>query len=134
MQDPNARNCHGYRKFVKRSVLEDPSKGFLVNDTIVIKYTIELVVSSGEAEVRAPFGLKLLCCLLRCCQPHLACGRAGGALSRGNSSKADLVRLPPPCLGTDLHELLSTGNGADFTFVVEDEEMKVSHAREEGEA
>ncbi len=24
--DPNARNCHGYRKFVKRSILEDPSK------------------------------------------------------------------------------------------------------------
>ncbi len=24
--DPNARNCHGYRKFVKRTVLEDPSK------------------------------------------------------------------------------------------------------------
>lgn len=23
-QDPNARNCHGYRKFVKRSILEDP--------------------------------------------------------------------------------------------------------------
>lgn len=24
-QDPNARNCHGYRKFVKRSLLEDPN-------------------------------------------------------------------------------------------------------------
>ncbi len=46
--DPNARNCHGYRKFVKRSILEDPSRGYLVNDTIIIKYTIELVVSSGE--------------------------------------------------------------------------------------
>lgn len=23
-QDPNARNCHGYRKFVKKSLLEDP--------------------------------------------------------------------------------------------------------------
>ena len=26
-QDPNARNCHGYRKFVKRSVLENPANG-----------------------------------------------------------------------------------------------------------
>jgi speckle-type POZ protein len=45
--DPNARNCHGYRKFVKRSILEDPARGYLMNDTIIIKYTIELVVSSG---------------------------------------------------------------------------------------
>ncbi len=47
-QDPNARNCHGYRKFVKRSVLEDLTRGFLVNDTIIIRYTIELVVTQGE--------------------------------------------------------------------------------------
>ena len=26
-QDPNARNCHGYRKFVKKSLLEDPQVG-----------------------------------------------------------------------------------------------------------
>lgn len=49
VQDPNARNCHGYRKFVKRNVLENPNSGFLVKDTIVIRYTIELVVSSGGA-------------------------------------------------------------------------------------
>lgn len=48
-QDPNARNCHGYRKFVKRSVLENPQNGYLLNDTVVIRYTIELVVSSGGA-------------------------------------------------------------------------------------
>lgn len=36
-QDPNARNCHGYRKFVKRTILEDPTKGYLLNDTILIK-------------------------------------------------------------------------------------------------
>ena len=48
-QDPNARNCHGYRKFVKRSVLESPQNGYMANDTIVIRYTIELVVSSGGA-------------------------------------------------------------------------------------
>lgn len=54
MQDPNARNCHGYRKFVKRSVLENQNNGYLVNDTIVIKYTIELVVSTGGALTRQP--------------------------------------------------------------------------------
>lgn len=53
-QDPNARNCHGYRKFVKRSVLESVNNGYLVNDTIVIKYTIELVVSTGGALTRQP--------------------------------------------------------------------------------
>ena len=26
-QDPNARNCHGYRKFVRRSTLENPANG-----------------------------------------------------------------------------------------------------------
>lgn len=53
MQDPNARNCHGYRKFVRRSTLENPANGYLLNDTIVIRYTIELVVSSGGALTRA---------------------------------------------------------------------------------
>eukprot|EP00982_Pelagococcus_subviridis_P003259 24675-Pelagococcus_subviridis.AAC.1 len=48
-QDPNARNCHGYRKFVRRSVLEKPENGYLVDDTIVIRYEIELVVTSGGA-------------------------------------------------------------------------------------
>ena len=48
-QDPNARNCHGYRKFVKRSMLENPANGYMVNDTIIIRYTIELVVSTGGA-------------------------------------------------------------------------------------
>ena len=48
-QDPNARNCHGYRKFVRRSVLESPSNGYLKDDTIVFRYEIELVVTSGGA-------------------------------------------------------------------------------------
>ena len=52
-QDPNARNCHGYRKFVRRSVLEAPNNGYLVDDTIVIRYEIELVVTSGGALNRA---------------------------------------------------------------------------------
>ncbi len=45
-QDPNARNCHGYRKFVKRTILEDPSKGYLLNDTILIK-SVEHVQSEA---------------------------------------------------------------------------------------
>ncbi len=64
-QDPNARNCHGYRKFVKRSVLEDPIRGLLANDTLVIKYTIELVVSTGGALSKHPPNpvAKVRCCL-----------------------------------------------------------------------
>ncbi|KAG2439943.1 hypothetical protein HXX76_004062 [Chlamydomonas incerta] len=95
-QDPNARNCHGYRKFVKRSLLEDPSKGYLANDTLVIKYTIELVVSSG------------------------------GALMRGGGGRggAELIRVPPPSLGADLAALLASGEGADVTLVVDGEEFK----------
>ena len=37
---------------MKRSVLENLNNGYLVNDTIVIKYTIELVVSTGGALTR----------------------------------------------------------------------------------
>eukprot|EP00798_Chlamydomonas_sp_ICE-L_P022692 gene22692-29846_t len=95
-QDPNARNCHGYRKFVKRSILEDPARGFLLNDTIIINYTIELVVSSG------------------------------GAMARGPSvNKAELIKVPPPCLGADLASLITSGESSNYCFVVEGEEMKV---------
>ncbi|GFR41947.1 hypothetical protein Agub_g2741, partial [Astrephomene gubernaculifera] len=96
-QDPNARNCHGYRKFVKRSLLEDPGKGYLVNDALVIKYTIELVVSSGGALMR------------------------GGSSAR---SPADLIRVPPPSLGPDLAPLLQRAEGTDVTLLVEGEEFK----------
>ena len=48
-QDPQARNCHGYRKFVRRSVLEASGSGYLVDDVVVIRYEIELVVTSGGA-------------------------------------------------------------------------------------
>ena len=48
-QDPTARNCHGYRKFVRRSVLEASGAGYLVDDVVVIKYEIELVVTTGGA-------------------------------------------------------------------------------------
>ena len=48
-QDPQARNCHGYRKFVRRSVLEASGSGYLVDDVVVIRYEIELVVTNGGA-------------------------------------------------------------------------------------
>jgi len=48
-QDPTARNCHGYRKFVRRSVLEASGSGYLANDVVIIRYEIELVVTSGGA-------------------------------------------------------------------------------------
>ena len=46
-QDPNARNCHGYRKFVRRSVLEAPNNGYLVDDTIVIARAMARSLTSG---------------------------------------------------------------------------------------
>lgn len=91
-QDPNARNCHGYRKFVKRSMLENPESGFLLNDTIKIKYKIELVVMSG------------------------------GAFCRNDAEVAlPTVDIPEPRLSEDLGGLLKTGDGSDFMFVVEGE-------------
>jgi hypothetical protein len=36
------------------SVLENPENGYLLNDTIIIRYTIELVVSSGGALQKQP--------------------------------------------------------------------------------
>lgn len=94
-QDPNARNCHGYRKFVKKSILEDPGRGLLVNDTLVIRYQIELVVSTG------------------------------GALSRhsGAPRAPPPIALPAPSLGPDLGALLEDGTGADVTFDVDGERM-----------
>lgn len=38
---------------MKRNVLENQQQGYLVDDTIIIRYTIELVVSSGGALSRA---------------------------------------------------------------------------------
>lgn len=74
-----------------------PSPAPPQNDTIVIKYTIELVVSSG------------------------------GALSRATApSRAELIRVPPPCLGRDLGALFTSGQGSDCTIVCEDESFKAS--------
>lgn len=65
----------------QRNILEDPARGFLMNDTIIIKYTIELVVTSG------------------------------GALSRSSQgpSKAELIKVPPPSIGKDMAELFTSG-------------------------
>lgn len=93
-QDPNARNCHGYRKFIKRSLLENPESGYLLNDTIKIKYKIELVVMSGGAFCR---------------------NDADGALP--------IVDIPEPRLSEDMGNLLKTGERSDFVFVVEGEEF-----------
>jgi speckle-type POZ protein len=60
----------------------------------VIRYQIELVVSSG------------------------------GALSRtGTKPPAPLIHVPPPNLGLDLASLLQSGMGSDVTFEVEAEPM-----------
>lgn len=90
-QDPNARNCHGYRKFVKKSILEDPGRGLLVDDTIVIRYQIELVVSTG------------------------------GALSRQtqNPRPSKLVTVPPPNLGSNLLQLFEGKTSTDVVFDVD---------------
>ena len=95
-QDPNARNCHGYRKFVKKSILEDPGRGLLVNDTIVIRYQIELVVSTG------------------------------GALSKQTPvpKQSKAVFVPPQSLGTELLYLLEDKIGTDVCFDVDGELME----------
>lgn len=98
-QDPNARNCHGYRKFVKKSILEDPNRGLLVNDTIVIRYQIELVVSTGGALSR-----------------H-------GAGKHGQHQLPSSISVPPPSLGRDLAGLLDATVGSDVTFDVDGEQM-----------
>ncbi len=35
------------------------------------------------------------------------------------------AQVPPPNLGLDMSELLASGNGTDWAFKVEEEEMKV---------
>mmetsp|Transcript_4736 Transcript_4736/g.12432 ORF Transcript_4736/g.12432 Transcript_4736/m.12432 type:complete len:663 (+) Transcript_4736:275-2263(+) len=92
-QDPNARNCHGYRKFIRRSILENQESGYLLDDRIIIRYKIELVVMSG------------------------------GAFCRSEQEAQKTVEIPPPTLNEDLGNLLRTGEGSDFSFKVEGELM-----------
>lgn len=100
-QDPNARNCHGYRKFVKRSVLENPANGYLKDDTIIIRYTIELVVSSGGA-----------------------LSRGNAHLNSGPAISASAITVPPPMLGRNLAGLLESQESADVVFKVENQIFK----------
>lgn len=65
--------------WLQRNILEDPARGYLQNDTIIIKYTIELVVSTG------------------------------GALSRQNPNKTEMIKVPPPSIGQDLGDLFKSG-------------------------
>lgn len=51
---------------------------------------------------------------------------AGGALSRNGGGpnappRADSIRVPPASLGPDLGVLLTSGEGTDCEFVVEEE-------------
>jgi len=98
-QDPNARNCHGYRKFVKRSVLESTNNGYLKDDTIVIRYAIELVVSSGGALSK----------------PATAPPGPAPAVS------PSAISVPPPSLGQNLAMLLEKSEATDVVFKVESE-------------
>jgi len=120
-QDPNARNCHGYRKFVKRSVLENPAAGYLVNDTLVIRYTIELVVSTGGALAKPTAGGGGSGGGLGIGSLRGLGGRGGGI---GTEREGSLLPLPPPSLGLDLARLLDSGAGADVEFEVEGDVFK----------
>lgn len=69
---------------------------YLKDDTIVIRYTIELVVSSG------------------------------GALAKTGSAahRAPVVQVPPQNMGRDMQALLESGVGSDVTFLVEDDTIQ----------
>ena len=122
-QDPNARNCHGYRKFVKRSVLENPAAGYLVDDTIVIRYTIELVVSSGGALAKPGGSAAAAAGGLGVGSLRGLGGRGGGRFGSDGAGGA-LPPPPPPSLGVDLARLLDSGAGADVEFEVEGDLFK----------
>jgi len=49
MQETGALNWYGHRRFVKRSILNDPKNAFVKNDTVIIRYQVEMVISSGGA-------------------------------------------------------------------------------------
>eukprot|EP01024_Parvocaulis_polyphysoides_P017048 TRINITY_DN17539_c0_g1_i3.p2 TRINITY_DN17539_c0_g1~~TRINITY_DN17539_c0_g1_i3.p2 ORF type:complete len:336 (-),score=46.80 TRINITY_DN17539_c0_g1_i3:284-1291(-) len=94
--DPNARNCHGYRKFVRRTILEDPEKGYLLNDTIIIRYRIDLVVSQG------------------------------GCLNSRRGEKENFqVVVPSATLGMDLLQLYQQGQNTDVSFVLKTSRNRV---------
>ena len=83
------------RKFVKKSILEDPARGLLLNDTIIIRYQIELVVSTG------------------------------GALARQitNERPSKSVVVPPPNLGSHMLRLFDDRLHTDVVFEVESNQL-----------
>jgi hypothetical protein len=83
------------RKFVKKSILEDPARGLLLNDTIIIQYQIELVVSTG------------------------------GALARQitNERPSKSVVVPPPNLGSHMLRLFEDRLHTDVVFEVESNQL-----------
>jgi speckle-type POZ protein len=83
------------RKFVKKSILEDPARGLLLNDTIIIRYQIELVVSTG------------------------------GALARQitNERPSKSVVVPPPNLGAHMLRLFEDRLHTDVVFEVESNQL-----------
>eukprot|EP00192_Tetraselmis_astigmatica_P017658 CAMPEP_0117674406 /NCGR_PEP_ID=MMETSP0804-20121206/15021_1 /TAXON_ID=1074897 /ORGANISM="Tetraselmis astigmatica, Strain CCMP880" /LENGTH=132 /DNA_ID=CAMNT_0005483273 /DNA_START=1036 /DNA_END=1434 /DNA_ORIENTATION=+ len=80
-------------------MLENPDNGYLKDDTIIIRYAIELVVSSGGALSRNSHSLS----------------------SSGPAVSGSAITVPPPALGKDMADLLEQGEGADVVFKVEDE-------------
>jgi hypothetical protein len=66
---------------LQRSILDDPESGFVVDDSLEIRYTCELLVTDGGA----------------------------AATVRGTPWAAEVPEVPPSTLGSDLATLLQTG-------------------------
>jgi hypothetical protein len=49
MQEPKAFNWYGHRRFVKCSILNDPDNSFLKDDTVIVRYNMELIATIGGA-------------------------------------------------------------------------------------
>ncbi|WIA36439.1 hypothetical protein OEZ86_007748 [Tetradesmus obliquus] len=87
----NRQERWGAGEFMKRSILEDPASGFLHDDTLLIRYRCELLMTHG------------------------------GALSntRGSPFTAEVLCAPPATLSKELEELLYSGRHSDFTICLE---------------
>jgi speckle-type POZ protein len=60
-QDPSARSCHGYHSFVLKTDLE-PRTRYVVNDAIIIRYEIEVVVAFGGVLNQIPYSIGIASC------------------------------------------------------------------------
>lgn len=54
MQENVPFNWYGYRRFVKRSIIDDTKSGFVKNDTLIIRYQMDVVISSGGSVPELP--------------------------------------------------------------------------------